>query len=51
MVGMGSDGLPTVATCRWSTFLTFRTSKPQKVKKRVASMPLMRAALARMRPG
>ncbi len=51
IVGMGIEGLPTVDTWSWSIFFSVMMSRPQKVKNSVASMPLMRAALARIRPG
>ncbi len=51
IVGIGIDGLPTVGVCRWSSRFSVMMSSPQKVKNRLASMPLMRAPLARIRPG
>ena len=37
IAGMGMEGLPRGDMCKWSTFLSFTMSKPQKVKKIMAS--------------
>jgi hypothetical protein len=49
--GMGLDGLPSMPACSLSDFFLLMMSMPQNVKKIMASMPIMRAALAMMSPG
>ncbi len=44
-------GLPTVATLTCSCLALLIASRPKKVKKRLASMPSMRAPLAMIKPG
>jgi len=48
---MGAEGFPTIPAFNLSTFFSVTMSSPQKVKNTMASIPIMRAALARMRPG
>ena len=50
-VGMCMPGLPTVPTLIFSIRSLRITSRPKKVKKRLASIPSMRAPLPMIRPG
>ena len=49
--GRGAEGLPTIPALSLSTFFSVMMSRPQKVKNTIASMPIIRAALARISPG